>query len=98
MDGGARVTARADQETTVTFMRDDDWVLVYTSNVVHLRRLVKLSQTQDFVTEQWSDDEAGEFRVKAANFNLFSAIRAKRTMTPEQREAAAERMRNMHNA
>lgn len=89
------MTARANQETTITFMRDDEWVLVYTSNVVHLRRLKKMAENQDFVTEKWSDDEAGQFLVNAENFNVFSAIRAKRTTTPEQRKAASERMRKM---
>ena len=90
------MTARDEQETTITFMRDDEQVSVYTSNVPHLRRLRNLASDRDYVTEIRGGDDWGEFMVDAANFKLFSAIRNKRTMTDEQREAAAERMRALH--
>lgn len=33
------MTARNEQETTVTAGRDDEWVFVWTNNPVHARRL-----------------------------------------------------------
>lgn len=84
---------RDEQETTISWMRDDDEVMIYTSNRVHLDRLRKLSSDRDYVREVRGAATWGEFRVSADSFKLFSAIRAKRTMSDEQREAAAERLR-----
>lgn len=83
---------RDEQETTISFMRDDDVVNIYTSNRVHLDRLRKLDSNRDYVNEIRGGSTWGEFLVSADSFKLFSAIRAKRTLTPEQRKAAAERL------
>jgi hypothetical protein len=90
---GRTMTARAEQETTITFMRDDETVSVYTSNMPHLRRLRNLASDRDYVNEIRGGDDWGEFEVSAESFKLFSAIRAKRVLTDEQREAAAKRFR-----
>lgn len=87
------MTARNEQETTITFMRDDTEVSVYTSNVPHLRRLRTLASDREYVKELRGGDDCGEFAVSVENFKLFSAIRAKRVLTDEQRQAAAERFR-----
>lgn len=87
------MTARNEQETTITFMRDDAEVSVYTSNLPHLRRLRNLASDREYVRELRGGDDWGEFAVSVENFKLFSAIRAKRVLTDEQREAAGERFR-----
>lgn len=89
------MTAREDQETTITWYRDDAEVSIYTSNVPHLRKLESLSKSHDFVRKVEGGDDWGDFRVKVQNFKLFSAIRALRTVSAAQREAAAERMRTL---
>lgn len=86
------MTARDEQETTVTFMRDDPLVYVSTSNLPHVRRLRKLACTGDFVTEVRGGDDWGEFTVKAEFFHLFSAIRRKRRLSEEARVAAVARL------
>ena len=86
---------RDEQETTISFMRDDTLISIYTSNRPHLERLRKLANahsSQGYVKEVRGGDTWGDFTVSAENFRLFSAIRAKRTLTPEQREANAARL------
>ena len=85
---------RDEQETTVTFMRDDKWVSVYTSNRPHLDRLRKLANadsSKDYVKEVSGTDTYGQFEVSIQNFKLFSAIRKPRVMSEEQRAAVAAR-------
>lgn len=83
---------RDEQETTISWMRDDVRVNIYTSNRVHLERLRKLASNRDYVEEVRGGTTWGEFHVSADSFKLFSAIRAKRTLTEEQRSAAASRL------
>lgn len=83
---------RAEQETTITWMRDDSTVLIHTSNRPHLTRLRKLSSTQDFVTEVAGGTTWGEFLVDAEFFHLFSAIRGKRALSEATRARLAEQL------
>lgn len=92
------MTARGEQETTITFMRDDAEAQIYTSNVPHLRKLRTLSASHDFMREVEGGDDWGDFRIKIENFKIFSAIRAIRAVSAAQREAAAERMRTMRRS
>lgn len=89
------MTARDEQEIVISWMRDDAEVAVYTSSAPHLRRLETLSQKHDFVRKVEGGDGWGDFRIRIENFKLFSAIRAIRVMSEAQRQAAADRMRNM---
>ncbi|WP_447948244.1 hypothetical protein [Microbacterium maritypicum] len=87
---------RDEQETTITFMRDDKTVSVFTSNRPHLDRLRKLANTEpssEYVKEIKGTETYGDFTVEIANFRLFSAIRKPRVMSAEQRAAAAGRLR-----
>lgn len=93
------MTARSEQETTVTFMRDDPHVYIYTSSAPDLRRFRQLVSTRDYVTEVRGGDDWGEFRVNAENFKVFSAIRGKRERSEAQRAAAVaagDRLRARH--
>lgn len=89
------MSAREEQETTCTWYRTDKVVSVYTSNTIHLRKLESLSKSHDFVRKVAGGDDWGDFRIKIENFKFFSAIRAVRAVSAAQREAAAERMRNL---
>jgi hypothetical protein len=83
------MTARAEQETTVSAGRDDDMVHIYTSNVVHLRRLRKDAR----FTEVRGDEEQGFFMIPADLFDPIRGLRRKRApMTDEQRAEASARL------
>lgn len=84
------MTARAEQETTVSAGRDDELVLVWTNNTVHLRKLRNDSRA----TELWGDEECGQFTIPAAQFDPLKGFKRKgRVMTDEERAAAADRLR-----
>lgn len=82
------MTAREEQETTSTVMRDDALAYVFTSNLPDLRKLRALSASTDFVTEVRGGDDWGEFTVRSENFNPLMAIRRKRPRSAAQVEAA----------
>lgn len=86
------MTARDEQETSVTWMRDDAVVSVYTSNAVHLRRLRNLAATREYVRVTRELGEGAEFVIDAPFFHLFSAIRGKRAMSDEAKAAGAARL------
>ena len=85
------MTARSEQETTVTAGRDDGVVYIYTSNVVHLRKLRK----DDRCTEIQGGEEWGQFTVPADAFSPLSGFKRRYSMTAEQRQAAADRLRHL---
>lgn len=86
------MTSREEQETTITFMRDDTVVSVYTSSTPHLRRLRNLVSTRDFIREVRGGEDWGEFECDAAFFHLFSAFRGKRAVSAETRAARAKQL------
>lgn len=83
------MTARDEQETTVTVGRDDELVHIYTSNTVHLRKLRK----EPRATEIRGGEEWGQFTVPADQFNPISGFKRRGSMTEEQRQAASARLR-----
>lgn len=82
-------TPTEEQETTVTFGRNDDVVYIWTSNTVHLRKLRKDAR----VTEVLGDEDQAHFTVPAESYDIIKGLKTKRTLTPEQRAAAGERLR-----
>ena len=83
------MTARAEQETTVTAGRDDDTVYVWTNNPVHLRRLRKDPRA----TETHGDEWAAHFTIPTAAFDPLKGFRrATRPMTDDERAAASARL------
>jgi hypothetical protein len=89
---GAVMTARDAQETTITWMRDDTVVSVWTSNVVHLRKLRNLASSRGFVRLVRESGDGAFFEVDAPFFHLFSAIRGKRAMSDEAKAAGVARL------
>lgn len=83
------MTARAEQETSITFMRLDSVAHIYTSNTSHLRQLRRKAASTNLVTEAASGDGWAEFTVSAENFRPLLAIRAKGTRTAAQVAASA---------
>jgi hypothetical protein len=78
-----------EQETTVTYVRSDDKVHIYTANPKHLRRLrmdERATVTRDF-------GDSAEFTVPAAWFDPLTGFKTRRKpLTAEQRQAATERL------
>ena len=89
------MTARAEQETTVTSGRDEALVYIWTNNPIHARRLQKDARA----TQVDGDDKGGHFTVPRADFDPLKGFRrARRVMTDEQRTAAADRLRAARQA
>lgn len=90
----------SEQETTVSFMRDSDICTVYTSDSTVITKLDKLAESEN--APHWKLKEEhrlqnGELVGKTYETHKrlisFRADIVIREMTDEQKEAAAERMR-----
>lgn len=95
--------AREEQETTVTFGRVDDYVSIWTNNIVDIRKLEKEARAERVKPEALTEEhiEGGwgvDYRVKAEDFNILGGFRRKRVMTDEQKAAAGERLRKAREA
>jgi hypothetical protein len=91
------MTARDEQETTVTAGRDEEWVSIWTNNPVHARRLDKDPRAEK--TKEGPDEFGGWYRIRATDFDPLKGFRrAPRVMTDEQRAAAVERLANARKA
>jgi hypothetical protein len=83
------MTARSEQETTVTAGRDESHVYVWTNNPVHLRRLRKDSRA----TETAGDTGSGHFTIPSESFDPLKGFRrTRRPMTDDERAAASARL------
>jgi len=91
------VTVRAEQETIVSYGRDDDTVSVHTTSTTDLRKLRSLSTHTDFVTEIRGAGDWGEFTVRRENFSVLTAIRRKRRLSESERAARAARLAKVRN-
>lgn len=86
------MASMAEQETTVTVNRAEEWVHIWTNIPKDARRLEKDSR----VVKDSSNPEGvgGFYRVPVADFNVVGGLkRRSKPMTEEQRAAAAERLR-----
>lgn len=83
------MTARAEQETTVTAGRDESLVYIWTNNPVHARRL----RGDKRVVQTEGDELSGHFTIPREHFDPLKGFRrARREMSAEQRAAASERL------
>lgn len=84
-----------EQETTVTWIRSDPKVRVYTSNPVDLRKFRKDSRA----TEIRGEDDWAEFTIPRTDFDPAKGFKSKRKpLTEVQREAAADRLKKAREA
>lgn len=84
-----------ERETTVTSTDGDDLVRIWTCQKKHLGKLRRNPRFTEAVTGFYGTTEWAEFTIPADQWNPASgAKRQGRSMTPEQREAAAERLRS----
>lgn len=89
------MTSLDEQEVTVTWLRSEDKVRIYTSNPVVARQLRK----EPRVTQEKGDETWGEFTVAITDFHPTKGFKRKsRKLTDEQKKAAGERLRNAREA
>lgn len=89
---------REEMETTVTGHRRDGMYYVYTADAKHLNRLDKMVAAGRAVVQKRGEDW-GDFAIPASEYDPMTGFKVKRKpMTPEQKAAAAERMRNARNS
>ena len=90
------MTARNEQETTVTAGRDDEWVHIWTNNPVHARRLDNDPRAELTIP---GDEFGGQYRIRATDFDPLKGFRRKsKPMTEDQRAAAAARLNEARKA
>lgn len=94
------MTSMDEQETTVTGSRADDYVQIYSTNTVHLKKLrAHPHVVEKSAAPEGSEDDWGSFIVPTAVFDpLMGFRRAPRTLTDDQRKAQAERMQKARAA
>lgn len=82
-----------EQETSVSQTRNSE-TLIWTANPVHMRALRKrVAEGRAVERKTW--DDAAEFIIPLSEFDPLKGFKRKgKPMSPEQREAAAERLRN----
>lgn len=92
-----------EQETTVSFSRDNDMCTVYTSDSTVMTRLDKLAESEN--APYWklkeehrlrSGDLVGKTYETHKRLISFRANITTRELTEEQKEAVADRMREYH--
>lgn len=83
------MTARDEQETTVTAGRDENVVRIWSNHLPHVRKLRKNSR----VVQVSGDDTEGFFEVASSDYDPLIGFRRKgKPMTDEQRAAAGARL------
>lgn len=86
----------AEQETHVSYMRDEPFALIYTTDSTQMTRFDKLCASSPDMYTLVSDTGRGK-TYKVADKKLVSFRAKKREMSDEQKKAAGERMRKSRN-
>lgn len=83
-----------EQETTISFMRDESFAMIYTSDSTMITKIEKLRKTNPDTYMLVKDLGCGKF-YKVLDKTLISlrSKKVKREMTEEQRQAASDRLR-----
>lgn len=92
--------ATAEQETVINFERDSDVCTVWTSDTTMMTKLDKLTKNND----DWKLIEVNMTKGEVVSKRYFTnkslisfrGHKVSREMTEEQRQAAADRFREMH--
>lgn len=84
----------SEQETHVSYMRDEEHAIVYTSDTTQMTRLDKLCKTNpDMYTLIANTGRGKTYRV--TDKGLISFRSKKREMSEEAKEAASQRFKDM---
>ena len=82
----------SEQEVHISFMRDEDFAIIYTSDTTYMTKLDKLCKTSPDMYSLLSDTGRGKtYRLEDKTLISFRA--RKRELSDEQKIAAGERMR-----
>ncbi len=82
----------SEQEVHISFMRDEDFATIYTSDTTYMTKLDRLCKTSPDMYSLISDTGRGKtYRVEDKTLISFRA--KKRELSEEQKIAAGERMR-----
>ena len=86
---------RGDQETTVAWQNEGEWVYIYTSVPKHIKKL----RAREGVIEVSGEDDWATFKAPRNSFDPMTGFkRRSKPMSPEQRLAAAERLQRAMGA
>lgn len=83
-----------EQETTVTGHRKNGGYVIYSADPVHINKLRKDSRA----IETKAGEDWAQFEVSSKDFDPIGGFKRKSTMTPEQKLAAAERLKRVRNS
>lgn len=84
---------RSEQETTITYAADDELVKAFTCLPRDLRKFQRDKRWTQVAGGTYKDGtEWGEFSCPSEGFNPARAAKSSRSMTDEQRAAAAARL------
>ena len=85
----------SEQECVISFMRDEDFATVYTSDSTMITKFDKLCKNSP---EYYSIVEKNKYgnRYKIADKSLISLRQKKREMSEEMKDAASERFKKLH--
>lgn len=86
-----------EQETHISYMRDESYAKVYTSDSTQITRLDKLCKTNPDMYKLIEDTARGKSYL-ISDKGLISFRSKKREMTEEQKRIAADRMRKLHDS
>lgn len=97
MEVGKNLTVSIEeQETHVSYMRNESFAKVYTSDSTQMTRFDKLCKTNPDMYKLIEDTGRGKSYL-ISDKGLISFRAKKREMTEEQKQIAAERMRKLHS-
>ena len=90
----------AEQETCITFSRDEEYANIYTSDTTMMTKYDKFAQSDD--CPDWTclkeiRDMYGNLVAKVYRLISSRSSIVKRELTEEQRQEAAERLRAVRN-
>ena len=85
-----------EQETHISYMRDESFAKVYTSDSTQMTRLDKLCKTNPDMYKLIENTGRGKSYL-ISDKGLISFRAKKRAMTEEQKRIGAERMRKLHD-
>ena len=90
----SNTVAISEQEMHISWMRDEDFAIVYTSDTTQMTRLDKLCRTSPDMYSLIADTGRGKtYRVEDKGLISFRA--KKREMSEEAKEAASQRFKEM---
>lgn len=85
----------SEQECVISFMRDEDFATVYTSDSTMITKLDKLCKNSPDYYSLVEKNKYGN-RYKISDKSLVSLRQKKREISEEMKEAASERFKKLH--